>query len=142
MQRIKMYAACLASVLCLSGCVTNMGPGGAAPGLFHSGVTYPNMLNPGMQYRIVFDRDDIELLGQVEAEALSKWLFFIASWGDSGYARLLKKSQALGGDGVMNVTIDTEYRSWFIFFATVKTKLSGQAYRYRTRAPGKLRGAP
>ena len=32
---------------------------------------------------------------------------------------------------VMNVTVDTQYKSYFLFYAKVTTKLSGLAYRYK-----------
>jgi len=88
-----------------------------------------------MSYRILFDRNDIELLGKVEATSSSSWYFFFVSTGDSGYARLMEEALATGGDGVMNVTVDTRYKSYFLFYAKVTTKLSGMAYRYvRTEA--------
>lgn len=137
MEKQKMVVMVLVIMVLGAGCVTNMGPGGASPGLIHSSVTYPNMLNPSMQYRITFDREDIELLGHIEAEATSHWAFLVSSWGDSGYAELLKKARSLGGDGVMNVTIDTKFNSYFIFYASVTTKLTGIAYRYRRAAEAK-----
>ena len=115
----------------LTGCVTSYGPGGTLPGLFHSNVTYPNSLNPNMSYRILFDRGDIELLDKVEATSSSRWYFFFYSTGDSGYAQLMREALKEGGDGVMNVTVDTQYTSYFLFYAKVTTKLSGLAYRYR-----------
>jgi hypothetical protein len=136
MEKQKMVVMVLVAMVLGTGCVTNMGPGGASPGLIHSSVTYPNMLNPSMQYRITFDREDIELLGYVEAEATSHWVFLVSSWGDSGYAALLEKARGLGGDGLMNVTIDTKFKSYFIFYASVTTKLTGIAYRYRRVALG------
>lgn len=125
----------LALPLCLISCVANIGPGGAAPGLFYSKVTYPNELQPNMQYQVQFDREDVELLGTVKSVATSRWYFFVASSGDSGYARLMEEARKLGGDGVMNVTIDTDYKNVFLFYARVRMELSGTAYRYR-RLPG------
>ena len=118
----------------LIGCAS-IGPGGAAPGFIFSDVTYPNTLNPNMDYRITFDRDDIELLGEVEAVATSKWIAFVFSKGDSGYGALMDRAQEMGADGVMNVTIDTNFKWYFIFYAKVTTKLTAQAYRYRRNVP-------
>jgi len=114
----------------LSGCAS-IGPGGAAPGLIHSNVTYPNDLAPGMSYRINFEREDIEILKPVEVTATSHWYLLLLSHGDSGYGRLMEQARAAGGDGVLNVTIDTEFRNYLIFYARVTTKLTGLAYRYR-----------
>ncbi len=124
----------LTSFLFISGCVARIGPGAAAPGLFYSNVTYPNDLNPNMSYRINFERNDIEILGPVETLATSRWYFFMASAGDSGYAALLDEAREIGGDGVMNVTVDTSYKSIFLFYARVNMKLTGLAYRY-VRSP-------
>ncbi|MBX3728007.1 MAG: hypothetical protein KF858_02385 [Candidatus Sumerlaeia bacterium] len=131
MRHVVSALALLLMALTLSGCVSRLGPGGAQPGLFYSDVTYPNELQPRMSHQIRFDRSDIELLESVHAEARSRWYFFVVSTGDSGYGRLMDQVRAQGGDGVMNVTIDTEYRNYFLFYATVRTKLSGVAYRYR-----------
>ncbi|GEM_PF-506384 len=130
MQNAAVFLLTGAALLA-AGCVSSIGPGGAAPGLFHSNVSYPNSLNPGMEYRIVFEREDIELIGPVEAQASSRWFFFVVSTGDSGYAQLMDQVRAKGGDGVMNVTIDTKYQSYLLFYAKVTTRLTGMAYRYR-----------
>jgi hypothetical protein len=114
---------------CVSG-VASLGPGGATPGLIYSGVTYPNMINPGMEYRINFDRSDIELLGPVEATASSVNILYFFAYGDSGYAPLMDQARAKNADGVMNLTVDTRYKNIFFFFTRVTTKLTGQAYRY------------
>ncbi len=130
--QIKFFLLILAIVpLALTGCVAQIGPGGAAPGLIVSNVTYPNELNPTMNHRIVFDRDDIEILQPVEAESVSKWYLFLWSTGDSGYANLMRQVKEIGGDGVMNVTVDTNYKSFLIFYAEVHTQLTGLAYRYK-----------
>lgn len=118
------------AVLFSAGCAS-IGPGGAAPGFIYSNTTYPNDLNPGMEHQILFDRSDIELLGPVEAVAKSKWIAFVYSNGDSGYAKLMRQAREQGADGVMNVTVDTNFQWYFIVFAKVTTKLSAQAYRYR-----------
>lgn len=115
-----------------TGCITELGPGGAAPGLVLSNVSYPNHLNPGMAYEIQFERDDIEVLRPVETTSSSRWYFIFYSAGDSGYAKLMDQARAQGADGVMNVTVDTTYHNTFIFYAKVTTRLTGVAYRYRT----------
>ena len=122
--------------LSISGCA-RIGPGGAAPGFVYSDVTYPNVLNPNMEYRIVFDRDDIELLGDVTSTATSHWAAFVFSSGDSGYAELMRKAHEMGADGVMNVTVDTNFRWYLLVYARVTTKLTGVAYRYRRDAERK-----
>lgn len=119
----------LAGGILSSGCA-RIGPGGAAPGFIYSDVTYPNKLNPNMEYRIVFDREDIEILGPVESQSTSRWAAFVYSGGDSGYADLLEEARAMGADGVMNVTVDTNFQWYFILYAKVTTKLTGVAYRY------------
>jgi len=129
--RLICLSALTVAVAASSGCVANIGPGGAAPGLIYSDVTYPNALNPNMSYRIEFDRDDIEILGPVESEASSRWYFFVVSSGNSGYADLMKAAREVGGDGVMNVTLDTQYSNWFLFYAKITVKLQGLAYRYK-----------
>lgn len=130
-RRIRFCSLLAMAAVGLAGCVAKIGPGGAAPGLIRSDVTYPNLLNPNMEYRIVFDRDDVEILGPVEVESSSKWFFFIWSTGDSGYASLMKQARDLGGDAVMNVTVDTNYKSILILYAKATTRLTGIAYRYR-----------
>ena len=112
------------------GCA-RFGPGGAAPGFIYSSVTYPNTLNPNMEYQIIFNYDDIEILGPVQATAASKWVAFVYSSGDSGYGSLMDQARAMGADGVMNVTIDTQFNWYGLVYAKVTTKLTGQAYRYR-----------
>jgi hypothetical protein len=122
-----------------TGCVSRYGPGGATPGLFYSNVAYPNAVNPNMDFRIVFDREDIEILGPVTAESSSKWWFFLVSHGDSGFGTLMDEVRAMGGDGVMNLTIDTQYKNVFLFYARVTTRLTGTAYRYK-RGPITTKG--
>lgn len=136
MIRVRFLAGFLVLFISLlsAGCVARIGPGGAAPGLILSDVTYPNYLNPNMGYRINFDREDIQILGEVQSEAVSRWYIFVASSGDSGYAELMKEARKIGGDGVMNVTVDTEYKSYFLFYARVRMKMTGVAYRYRRAA--------
>lgn len=130
LRQILMVSLIATSCIGATGCA-RFGPGGAAPGFIYSDVTYPNMVNPNMEYRIVFDRDDIELLGPVQATASSIWAGFVYSSGDSGYANLMDQARAMGADGVMNVTIDTKFNWYFILYAKVTTKLTGQAYRYK-----------
>lgn len=130
LQKRHALTALTLCAMILAGCA-RIGPGGAAPGFIYSNVTYPNLLNPNMEYRIVFDREDIELLGVVEATAPSRWVAFVFSSGDSGYGELMKKARAMGADGVMNVTIDTNFQWYFLLYAKVTTKLTGVAYRYR-----------
>jgi hypothetical protein len=137
MDRLRFFCFLLTLLIVgflSTGCVANIGPGGAAPGLIYSDVTYPNILNPGMEYRLNFDREDIEILGPVESRSYSRWYFFLVSIGDSGYSELMERAREQGGDGVMNVTIDTEYNSFLIVYAKVTTKLTGLAYRYRRLA--------
>ena len=50
-----------AFALLLTTSCARIGPAGAAPALIYSNVTYPNILNPNMEYRIVFDREDIDI---------------------------------------------------------------------------------
>ena len=138
MHRLRsLLALALAGGLAAAstGCigVTNLGPGGATPGAFYTNVAYPNQLNPNMDYQIQFDRDDIELLGPVSVDAESSTYVYVVSLGDSGYGRLMDQVRSKGGDGVMNVTIDTDYTSIFFFYANVKTHLTGQAYKYKRR---------
>lgn len=135
----------LAGAACVfaSGCganVARLGPGAASPGLFYANVTYPNSLNPNMSYEIRFERDDIELLGPVAAEGSSEWYFFFVSRGDSGYGTLMDQARLLGADGVMNVTIDTRYKSFFIFYSEIVTRLNAVAYRYK-RSPNEAAAA-
>lgn len=132
-------AALFLVVAPLVGCVSRIGPGGASPGLLFTNVAYPNAVNPNMEYRIVFERDDIDILGAVTAETSSTWWFFFLSYGDSGFGTLMDKVRAMGGDGVMNVTIDTQYKNVFLFYAKVTTRLTGTAYRYKRNHVG---GAP
>lgn len=135
-QRLLLIT--VAICLALSTGCARIGPGGAAPGMIYSNVTYPNMVNPNMDYRITFDRDDIELLGPVHAEAESKWVFFLYSSGDSGYGALMDQARAMGADGVMNITVDTNFKWYALVYARVTMKLTGQAYRYlRSAAEGK-----
>lgn len=117
--------------LLFSGCVTNLGPGGAMPGLFYTDVNYPNALNPDVKHEINFEREDIDILGPVTTKVDSSWYFFVVSSGDSGYAKLMEQVREAGGDGVMNLTVDTKYENYFIFYANVETTLSGVAYRYK-----------
>ncbi len=134
-HRLILIAA-LVAVALSTGCA-RIGPGGAAPGMVYSNVTYPNMVNPNMDFRITFDRDDIELLGPVHAEAESKWMFFVYSSGDSGYGALMDQARAMGADGVMNITVDTNFKWYLLFYARVTMKLTGQGYRYVRNAEGK-----
>ena len=115
----------------LTGCVARIGPGGAAPGWVYTNVTYPNKLNPGMNYRVNFERDDIEILGPVSVEAPSEWYFFVFAKGDSGFSELMEQVREQGGDGVMNVTVDTSYRNYLLFYAEITVEMSGIAYRYK-----------
>lgn len=129
-MRFILFAAACVLTLMSAGCA-RIGPGGAAPGFIYSDVTYPNELNPNMSHRIVFDRDDIILMDPVSAETNSKWIAFVYSGGDSGYAELMSQARAMGADGVMNVTVDTNFKWYLIFYAQVTTRISGIAYRYR-----------
>ncbi|MGF1572536.1 MAG: hypothetical protein ACFCU1_05635 [Sumerlaeia bacterium] len=129
--RHYLYSLLFSAFLLLQTGCASIGPGGAAPGFIYSDTTYPNDLNPNMQHQILFDRDDIELLGPVDASAKSTWIAFVYSGGDSGYAELMRQARAQGADGVMNVTVDTNFQWYFILFAKVTTKLSAQGYRYR-----------
>lgn len=115
------------------GCgVVSMGPGGVMPSLIYTGVTYPNALNPNMEYQIAFTRADIELKGPVEATSESAAVLGVVSWGDSGYGKLMEAARSKGADGVMNVTVDTEYKSVLGFvYSHAVTKLAGQAYSYK-----------
>ncbi len=127
--RFCLAALAAAAFLC-AGCAS-IGPGGAAPGFIFSDVTYPNILNPNMDYRITFERDDIELVGPVEAEAHSSWVLFLFSWGDSGYGSLMDNARSQGADGIMNLTVDTKFK-WYMFaYAKITTRLTGMAYKYK-----------
>lgn len=125
--------AALLALAMLGACArpVQLGPGAASPGLIFTDVKYPNILNPNMDYRIVFEREDIELLGLVEAEAQSQSVLSIVSWGDSGYSTLMRRARELGGDGVMNLTIDTQYEHYVLVYTRVTMHLTGQAYRYK-----------
>ena len=131
MKFYVMFGLILVSVGFM-GCVANMGPGGAYPGIFGGSVTYPNMMNPSMEHRVDFARSDLEILGHVSAQGTSYGVLGLVSWGDSGYGELLKQAREQGGEGVMNVVVDTGFTK-FLFGAyySVTTKLSGVAYKYK-----------
>lgn len=126
-------AVCLIVSMLVVGCagVMSVGPGGASPGAIYTGTTYPNALNPSMEYQIAFDREDIELRGPVEAVGTSQNILGLFSSGDSGYGALMDAARARGADGVMNVTVDTQFETVLLVFTSVKTKLTGQAYSYK-----------
>lgn len=133
MKRQVVGVTLLLALSGLCGCanISNLGPGGASPGIFYTNATYPNAFNPNMQYRINFDREDIELLDSVHETATSWSLLGVISWGDSGYGSVMDEARLLEADGVMNVTVDTQYMSVLGVFTAVTTKISGQAFRYR-----------
>ena len=128
-----MLLGLLVIVLSLMGCVTNMGPGGAAPGVLGGSVTYPNKMNDSMRHRVDFQKKDIDILGSVSAEGTSYGVLGMVSWGDSGYGELLKKAKTLGGEGVMNVTVDTNFTEilYGVLYYSLTNKLNGVAYKYK-----------
>jgi len=127
----------LGAVVGLTGCaagIRNMGPGGVAPAGWVTNVTYPNRLNPSMDYRIQLTAEDVEMLGRVSASAKSKNILGLVSSGDSGYGALLEQARLrYGADGVMNVTVDTRFFDVLGVYQEVETKLTGMAYRYKNK---------
>ncbi|MFP4058535.1 MAG: TRL domain-containing protein [Candidatus Brocadiia bacterium] len=132
MRRIGAIVLAVVPLLA-GGCaqVVSLGPGGASPGLVITDTTYPNAVNPSMRYEIGFRPDDIELRGPVQATARSMNVLGIASWGDSGFGKLMDAARAQGADGVMNVTVDTQFKTVLFLYSEVVTKLTGQAYAYK-----------
>ncbi|MBN1515856.1 hypothetical protein JXA32_04760 [Candidatus Sumerlaeota bacterium] len=133
MKRFLQLLVLAAFIVNICGCanVMRIGPGGASPGLIFTETTYPNYLNPNMEYRINFDADDIELIGSVRSEAMSKNFLGLVSVGDSGYGELLQQARAMGADGVMNITVDTTFKNILFVYFQATTELTGQAYRYK-----------
>lgn len=134
------FCFCVLVLLTLSstGCaIVRMGPGGVPPGSFFGNVTYPNELNPRMEHELRLTGEDINVIGPVDAEGTSHNVLGLASWGDSGFGVLLEEARERGGDGVMNVSVDTRFTRVGIlfidFYTGVTTKLCGVAYKYKRR---------
>jgi len=133
-MRIIMTLVLCVGALFLFGCatgVTTMGPGGAMPALGVTNMTYPNHLNPNMDYEVTINGETIEFMDIVESEATSYNILGIVSMGDTGYSELLEKARYQGASGVMNVTVDTGYFSILGVYTEVTSKLTGQAYKYK-----------
>lgn len=133
----------LPSCKCFPGVASVSTPGGVEPGNYCSMATYPAKLNPNMEYQIQIDYDEIEILGPVKAEADTHNVLGIASWGDSGSAELLEKARAMGADGVMNMSIDMDFKYFGIpiipslielhLYSNVENIYSGIAYKYNNK---------
>jgi hypothetical protein len=132
-MRLLRVVVCLVVPVLATGCagITSLGPGGASPAAIYTDVTYPNAINPSMRYEVAFARADVELRGPVEATAQSFNVLGVVSWGDSGFGALMQSARARGADGVMNVTVDTQFKSILMLYTQVTTKLTGQAYAYK-----------
>ncbi|MBU0755497.1 MAG: hypothetical protein KJ645_10195 [Planctomycetes bacterium] len=152
LNRISALAALVLMITCSPGCmlpyfrsglgggVVAYGPGGAPEGELFGDVTYPNILNPSTNHEIRFTNEDVEVIGAVDTEASSfSVLLGLISWGDSGYGSLVEQAKEMGGDGVMNLSVDTRYSRFGItrfltLFGRVQSELQGVVYRYKNKA--------
>jgi hypothetical protein len=106
--------ALLLPAVCGCGTPTAMGPSGVSPGMLMTEVTYPSQHDA--QTRINIKRDDIQILGTVQATAESS-TFLLRLWssGDNGYGNLMKAARRAypQADGVVDIQWDTEYMDAF-----------------------------
>ena len=92
----------------LVGCAGFGGPGvtGAFPGTIMTNATYPGTAQwSEVSYKV----NDYEVIGEVNADAVSTSILGILASGDSGYIKLYKAAKAQGADDVINVKIDCKY---------------------------------
>ena len=139
--------ALLVSLACGCG-TTSMGPSGVSPGLLMTDVKYPSAHDA--QTRINIKRDDIQILGTVQATAESS-SFLLRLWasGDNGYGKLMQAARRAypQADGVVDIQWDTEYkdvleccglnycaivtRALSPIYAKVTSHMEGQAFQFK-----------
>ena len=106
MNHLWSLGAIMIISLSSMGCISKMGPGGTCPGAIFGNVTYPNILNPNMDYRFNLTGEDVDFLGPVCAEGNSNNVLGIASWGDSGFGVLIEKAKEIGAADYIEKPLD------------------------------------
>jgi len=124
-----------AGLMCLSGCGILGGfpsPRGAHPGSIVSDGTYGV---GGMPTLIRLQREDVEVLGQVQSATESECILGIISQGDNGYAKVLAAARTKYPecDAVINMQWDIQYKTicFGALYEKVTTKIEGTAIKYK-----------
>ena len=135
MKLILTSALAIVSMACLSGCGLIGGfpsPQGAHPGGIVSDGTYGV---GGMPTHIRLQREDVEVLGQVQSATESECILGIISQGDNGYGKVLAAARAKYPecDAVINMQWDIQYKTicFGSLYEKVTTKIEGTAIKYK-----------
>ena len=108
---------------------------GAKPGGIVADGTYGI---GGMPTHIRLQREDVQILGQVESSTESECILGIISQGDNGYGKVLAAARAKYPtcDAVINMQWDTQYKTICagILYEKVATKITGTAIKYTADA--------
>ena len=137
MKRIVGVSFAVVGLLCMSGCLMGGFPSaaGAKPGGIVADGTYGI---GGMPTHIRLQREDVQILGQVESSTESECILGIISQGDNGYGKVLAAARAKYPtcDAVINMQWDTQYKTIClgILYEKVTTKITGTAIKYTADA--------
>ena len=119
---------CLSTSGCRAGYVPNNAFAGTLPGLIFTETTHPSYVGEKLS-----SVKDVEILGDVRGEATAVDMLLICSLGDCGLEAA--KAQALskypGADDILNVEVDTKFRSILSVINSVTTIVRGKAVKYK-----------
>ena len=120
----------LICAVALVGCAGFGGPGvsGAFPGTIMTNATYPGTAHWS---NVNYNMKNYEIVGEVNATAVSTSILGILASGDSGYIKLYEAARAQGADDVINVKIDCQYYNILNLYSKVTNKLRGFAIKWK-----------
>ena len=98
---------------------------------FFRDIRTPLVTNKGTMFQL--NSDDFQILGTVEAEGELKSVLFLVAWGGEGFQILEEKAKKMGGDDLMNFSMDFHAWGVFLFYNTAKWKARGTVIKYRDK---------